>query len=379
MEADYIATLSPEELEQKKEEARQAMALPQAIPTGKNEAVVRPVTAIENTAQKLFLDQEKNTTQTTAIPVFETLAEEALAKSKKRAATFFISPEIPPEKTPKISPEQTIETKNTEIVPPFKAEGQSLAPQEKSLVTEWTEEENKKLIRSRERRLFVLLGAVLLLLLGIFILVMTLFRKNTDAPIPPTIERFTNVLTPDTENTVTINKTNARELIKKTEEETPLEKSKIRRIVPLTTGKDGKTTEMGTALFFDYMGILLPENISRGVVNRFVYGQYQDETPVSFLVLKIEKGEVSYQNAFIGMGAWEKTMPSDLTNLLSITKIAQNPTWEDSSVRNIPIRAFGEPNDPLILWGFIDKETVLITTNTNAFGAIVERLAKGSS
>jgi hypothetical protein len=131
MEADYIASLSPEELEQKKEEARQAMALPQAIPTRKDETVVRPVTAIENTPQELFLDQEKNTTQTTAVPVFETLAEEALAKSKKRAATFFISPEIPLEKTPKISPEPTVEIKNTEIVPPFKAEGQSLAPQEK--------------------------------------------------------------------------------------------------------------------------------------------------------------------------------------------------------------------------------------------------------
>lgn len=388
MDTDYLASLSPEELESKKIEARKAMAL-----EDHKEAPLKQTVPTAQT-KKTEVSPQKNA------PLFEDLAKKALTRSHAGIANVFSQEQVLRDKTKtpsfnEVLEEQARESSNLEktstIIPPMAEINSPRAEQEeekkpvnianntqgsRNAVFNWEGEENKRLNSSRERRLFVLLGAIVLTLSGIAVIIFALLRTKNNTVLTIPIVRLTEILTPDSEVTVLLeDKTKSHSLMVETLKAGEIKKGGIRRIVPLLVGWQNKT-EMKTAQFFEYMDIALPENIARSAAEQFAYGQYQDENRVAFIAIKIEKGEVSYQNTFIGMGSWEKNMPNDLRDMLDI-KTAERPVWQDSLIQNIPVRIFGEISAPSLIWGFIDKETVLITTNTTTFGVVVERLSKG--
>lgn len=419
MDTDYLDSLSPEELERKKGEAREAMAI-----EGPRRTVVSPEIKLQTkeVPQEEPVIPSPEIKKIEGVSLAEDLVKEALARSKpKHLTNEEFNPaenEMPPasdyprasnEKFEVLNEEQQTSSHSdledaTDLAPSvamptppqatWKREEKIIVDKgphsnissllnptgdmsgSRNAVFDWTEEENDKLSHSRGRRLFVLLGAITLVLLGIGVGAFTFLRNKGDTVLTLPTVRFENILTPDSEITVLLeDKTKSLSLLVEASKTGELKSGEIRRVVPLLA-LDKNKTEMQTGQFFEYTNIAIPENITRSAAKQFVYGQYKDENQITFIVMKIEKGEVSYQNAFIGMGSWEKNMPSDLTEILDIKKIAERPVWENSSIQNTPVRIFGEESDPTLIWGFINKETVLITTNAKAFGAITERLTK---
>lgn len=366
MNNDYLSSLSPEELDKKKREARAAMAL--------------------NGAPEASAPKEEPETA----PVKKPVASLAPEIEKTEKENFIFTPpvtkekEIPPVKYEVPRSLATEFEDNYSRTNLNKKEEGNFSPlaqtgdivyESRNAVFNWSEKENEKLSGSRERRLFFLLGAAALIVLSLAALVFVFLRNKNNDKITLPIERFSSILAADSEKTIILeDKTKSSSLLAETLKALSLKKGEVGRITPFLS-EEKKKTEMQTTQFFEYAGIALPEKLSRSAAKQFAYGQYQDENPAAFIAIKIEKGEVSYQNAFIGMKEWEKTMPSDLTKILDIKKIAERPVWEDGYIKNIPVRTFGEASDPVLIWSFVNKETALIATSIKSFEAAAGRLS----
>jgi hypothetical protein len=70
---------------------------------------------------------------------------------------------------------------------------------------------------------------------------------------------------------------------------------------------------------------------------------------------------------------WEKNMPKDLGTIFEISpEDLVNPEFKDESIRNKDLRVLvGENRKTVLLYSFLDKNTILITKNEDAFNAIL--------
>ncbi len=170
--------------------------------------------------------------------------------------------------------------------------------------------------------------------------------------------------------------------------------------------KSGKkpiiTTERVTASsFIKKTGINIPDVLVRSLTDRWMIGQYTEETgqKTPFIALTTD----FFQNAFAGMLTWESTMSEDLADLLGYK--TQNPNnqnsvinngtstsilttsafsadrgqFVDRQIRNRDVREFRNNKGQLVfLYSFINKETFVLTTSESAFIAGIDRIEKQS-
>lgn len=121
--------------------------------------------------------------------------------------------------------------------------------------------------------------------------------------------------------------------------------------------------------------------------NYYLLGVHVFDGNQEFLVLKVD----SYEQAFSGMLDWERTMATELSPLftrmprpltqeeLSLvstsTPAAAIPTsFRDKVVANHDARVMlSDQGDILLLWAFIDRNTLVITTNEGTLSEIISR------
>jgi hypothetical protein len=73
---------------------------------------------------------------------------------------------------------------------------------------------------------------------------------------------------------------------------------------------------------------------------------------------------------------WEKDMPSDLEKIFEIPKDNSTTTkvFIDEAIRNKDLRVLKDINNKTVLvYSFIDKNTLVITKNENLFNAILAK------
>lgn len=114
-----------------------------------------------------------------------------------------------------------------------------------------------------------------------------------------------------------------------------------------------------------------PDRLLRTLDDFFFFGFYSFRTTEPLLILRNR----FYDGAFLGMLEWEKFLATDLSPLF-LTDISQGiTTFEDLVVRNIDTRVLkNAAGDVVLLYSFVDRETIVITTKTDTFGEIVTRL-----
>lgn len=99
-----------------------------------------------------------------------------------------------------------------------------------------------------------------------------------------------------------------------------------------------------------------------------------------FMILKTN----FYENSFAGMLQWEKNMNEDLAPLFgSVVRIDQGTTTDtlfggsfftDKIFKNKDTRILKDGEETILLYSFIDKNTLLITTNEDTFEEILTRI-----
>lgn len=169
------------------------------------------------------------------------------------------------------------------------------------------------------------------------------------------------------------------------------ENGSILQIVPVEKGSAGTADEMNTTDFLTQTGIPAPDMLFRSLNDQWMLGTYDDNgIAAPFLVLTNN----FFQNAYAGMIAWEKTMPDDLASIFGYETKALagegNATgtppasyftiqgaWDDGVIQNKDVRVFTKPDGTvLLLYSFVDNNTIVITTDENALAEIINRLEK---
>ncbi len=130
----------------------------------------------------------------------------------------------------------------------------------------------------------------------------------------------------------------------------------------------------------------VPQDLLRALAPQYLMGVHSYDQNQTFLIMRVD----SYQQAYAAMLAWEPTMRQDLSPLFSRTppvRIAgQTGSYEDSSpqllntgftdqvVDNHDARVvLNDTGDILLLWTFLDRNTLVITTNEYTLNEVIRR------
>lgn len=125
-----------------------------------------------------------------------------------------------------------------------------------------------------------------------------------------------------------------------------------------------------------------PNSLIRSLDDNFTFGLYSFNQNYPFLILKVSY----YQNAFAGMLQWEENMRGDIGPLffdevlpsdISTTEqfLNQKGGFEDLLIKNRDARILrSEDGGIKFLYSFPDKDTIIITTNTETLEEVTKRL-----
>lgn len=144
------------------------------------------------------------------------------------------------------------------------------------------------------------------------------------------------------------------------------------------TSKDTGTSTPVRVSAPAWQKIVLPRTpilLTRSLTPEFMYGVLQGPQPSGFLILSVS----SPSTALSGMLAWEKTMATDLSPLITATDgtNASGFTFQDKVLRNLDTRVLSdETGKPVLLYSVLSgKKYVIITRDPSTFDDLIDRLA----
>lgn len=139
---------------------------------------------------------------------------------------------------------------------------------------------------------------------------------------------------------------------------------------------------------FGTLGIRAPSILTRNLEGEVTIGGVRTDAGAHpFMVLPVS----SYERTFAGMLAWEATMRESLapwypeyqavlatsTSASSASSATVLPFFVDTVVENRDVRALRDTaGRTVLLYGYADKETLLIVRDEDAFSAVLARLSR---
>jgi hypothetical protein len=140
-----------------------------------------------------------------------------------------------------------------------------------------------------------------------------------------------------------------------------------------------------SAEFISLLNFKMPDLMKRTLLPDFMVGAYSLTKNIPFVIFKTSSSE----NTYAGMLTWEKDLGDDFKILfklpgyekvVSVKDLVAPPEvkkFEDAVITNKDVRLLrGDNKQIVLLYCLIDKETVVITTDTEALKNIITRLNK---
>lgn len=116
------------------------------------------------------------------------------------------------------------------------------------------------------------------------------------------------------------------------------------------------------------IGPTIPPNLLRTLENDYMVGIYSFDKNVPFIILKSD----DFGIGFSGMLKWEETILKDLDFMFNLEGDISKYTFQDESFRNKDLRIVkNEERQTVFLYSFLDRETILITSNEDAFNTLL--------
>lgn len=114
----------------------------------------------------------------------------------------------------------------------------------------------------------------------------------------------------------------------------------------------------------------MPPSLARSFGDKYMLGLFSFDTNEFFIILTTK----DYASSFSGMLKWEKVIGKDIGRLFDIEENTGTSTsvFLDEELNNKDLRILKDTsNKTVLLYSFIDKDTLVITKNQNIFTAIV--------
>ena len=341
----------------------------------------------------VLLEQEQNATLAPAKPA----SQKSSDLPSQSGQTFAPQVSPPPKETATVQPLQTykgdienlIKDKNISVVNIAAAEAEKRAQ-----ASPTPEHGGAGEGRSLLTKIMMMLGGLVLLAaaggIGIFIyteLTATVsIPEDTPAPFI-TVDKTTVVALPQAE----LSRVTLMQELEKVKQASGVSLGLIERLLPATisTTLEGDTrTALSAERFLEVLASNTPEELVRTLEPQYLLGVHIFDGPQAFIILRTD----SYERAFAAMLEWERTLRNDLAPLFtrvprprtpeepSATSTAAsaqifNTGFVDQIVENRDTRAIhNETGDLLLLWTFLDRNTIVLTTNEYTLREIISRL-----
>jgi hypothetical protein len=124
------------------------------------------------------------------------------------------------------------------------------------------------------------------------------------------------------------------------------------------------TQEIAPDVFANIIGPNIPSALARSFDSDYMYGIEDISNPKPFIIFKTS----SYQQTFANMLRWETKMISDLSPILNLGTDVAGRSFTDQVIINKDVRAVTAPDGTILfLYGFLDNQTLIITTNSKTF------------
>lgn len=240
--------------------------------------------------------------------------------------------------------------------------------------------------------------------IGYYVYKTGVFNKQ---PVAQVSTKIPSIVSPDTQKIINV-PVLERDQLKKalinqfsSQESNP---GKIIEFIPAQT--IGSTTKrVSGSQFLNIIEFAMTDTLKRSLTDKWMVGVYsskeQQGKNIPFIIMTTD----FFQNAYSGMLKWEPTMPEELADLFmyrengnqtnisnteessSTTELIDNKSihlfynikgvFRDRVKSNRDVREFiSQKNELLILYTFLDKDTLLITTSEEVIPALIERIEK---
>jgi hypothetical protein len=155
----------------------------------------------------------------------------------------------------------------------------------------------------------------------------------------------------------------------------------------VTMGTSTGRRLLSTTEFVSLLGWQVPDMLKRTLRSEYMAGLFSFGKNLPFVILKT----TYFENAYAGMFEWEKNLERDFRQIFRLPGYDQGgvladltPTsqkkFEDAVIVNKDVRRIkDDAGQTMLLYGIIDRETIIITVNEDAFKELVTRINKEKS
>lgn len=252
--------------------------------------------------------------------------------------------------------------------------------------TEFTRESRPVQIPERptaSKTMKLILGSFALLILGAGALGATLYiYRDTPTPLSP-LETDTLVFAEQSQE-IPVGTVNGNAFLGLLTTRTTGINAPLNAITDLkltVPSAERKVRQISTQEFFEKAQTGASSALIRAFHPKFMLGVHSFEGSEAFLVFKTS----FYENSFSGMLAWEARMSQDLAPLFgsalmrdietATTTTNVSGVFKDRLINNIDTRILLDLNgETRLIYSFIDRQTLVITTNRDTFLEVVSRL-----
>ncbi len=118
----------------------------------------------------------------------------------------------------------------------------------------------------------------------------------------------------------------------------------------------------------------IPPSLVRSLDAKYMFGFFSSDKNYPFILLTTN----DYGSSWSGMLAWESGMNKDFGQLFNIQNDGHSSIFTDETIQNKDLRIIQDINKKtVLLYSFIDKNTILITSNETVFSSILGKFIEG--
>lgn len=129
---------------------------------------------------------------------------------------------------------------------------------------------------------------------------------------------------------------------------------------------DGTAIPIETIL--QSIGPNISGTLARSFTNTYMFGIYSFDSNAPFMIFKTDDFGPTYS----GMLKWEEHIATDLGPLFSLENASTTNVFSDESIHNKDLRILKDSyGKTVLMYAFIDKNTLVITSNEGIFNAIL--------
>ncbi len=239
-------------------------------------------------------------------------------------------------------------------------------------------------VSSKKNAILVWLSIIFLVLGGGTVAMIYVFKKNDGAAITQPGGKIVSIVFAESEKKISVTDVPSERLGKLVKTEVlgadirldTVENLWFTEAGPVANSKgEPIEAEINMARFWSALGIDLPPVLLRSLSDEFMVGVHAWNGNQAFIVLKNN----FYENAFAGMLKWEETMAKDLLSILTNRPLSSfyGKPFQDMVIKNRDIRGIVDENgEPILLYTFVNRETVIIATHKDTLNEAMSRFLK---